>query len=48
MRAARYHGKGDLRVVDVEEPQPGPDQALIAVEWGGICGTDLHDYIIGR
>ena len=47
MRGAVYYGKGDVRIEDVEEPQPTPEQAVIEVEWAGICGTDLHEYILG-
>ena len=41
MRAAVVHGAGDLRVEDIPDPQPEPDEALVALEWGGICGSDL-------
>ena len=47
MKAARYYGKGDIRVDDVDEPKPGEGQLLVDVEWCGICGSDLHEYIIG-
>ena len=47
MKAARFHGRGDVRVEDVPEPHPGPGQVQIAVEWCGICGTDLHEYLDG-
>ena len=47
MKAARFHGRGDIRVDDVEEPHPGPGQVQVAVEWCGICGTDLHEYLDG-
>jgi (R,R)-butanediol dehydrogenase/meso-butanediol dehydrogenase/diacetyl reductase len=47
MKAARFHGRGDVRVEDVTEPHPGPGQVQIAVEWCGICGTDLHEYLDG-
>lgn len=36
------HGAGDLRVDDIPTPAPGPDEALIEVLYGGICGSDLH------
>ncbi|MEU7720007.1 L-idonate 5-dehydrogenase [Streptomyces tibetensis] len=36
------HGQGDLRVAELPVPQPGPGQALIAVRYGGVCGSDLH------
>jgi (R,R)-butanediol dehydrogenase / meso-butanediol dehydrogenase / diacetyl reductase len=47
MKAARFHGQGDVRVEDVTEPHPGPGQVQIAVEWCGICGTDLHEFLDG-
>jgi len=47
MRAARFHGRGDIRVDDVPEPHPGAGQVQIAVEWCGICGSDLHEYLEG-
>ena len=47
MKAARFHGRGDVRVEDVTEPHPGPGQVQIAVDWCGICGTDLHEYLDG-
>lgn len=42
MRAAVFHGVGDIRVEDVPQPQPGPGEALIRVTTTTICGTDLH------
>jgi threonine dehydrogenase-like Zn-dependent dehydrogenase len=47
MRAAQFFGKGDIRVVDVEVPEPKKDEALVSLEWSGICGSDLHEYIMG-
>jgi len=47
MKAAVYYDKGDLRVEDVPEPIAKPNQALISVEWSGICGSDLTEYIAG-
>lgn len=41
MKAVVVHGAGDLRVEERPEPQAGPGEVLIAVEWGGICGSDL-------
>lgn len=41
MRAAVYRGKDDLRVEDVEVPEPGPDEMLVRVEACGVCGTDI-------
>ncbi|MFJ3619269.1 L-idonate 5-dehydrogenase [Streptomyces iakyrus] len=36
------HGQGDLRVAELPVPRPGPGQALVAVRYGGVCGSDLH------
>jgi threonine dehydrogenase-like Zn-dependent dehydrogenase len=42
MRAAVFHGPGDIRVEDVPRPRPGPGEALIRVTLTTICGTDVH------
>ncbi|KOU57908.1 zinc-binding alcohol dehydrogenase [Streptomyces sp. MMG1533] len=36
------HAQGDLRVDELKAPAPGPGQALVAVRYGGVCGSDLH------
>ncbi|MFF7869463.1 L-idonate 5-dehydrogenase [Streptomyces qaidamensis] len=36
------HGQGDLRVTELPVPEAGPGQALVAVRYGGVCGSDLH------
>ena len=33
-----------MRVEDVPRPDPGPDQVLVRISHGGICGTDLKIY----
>jgi len=47
MKAARFHGPGDIRIDDIPEPSVGPGQVKVDVEWCGICGTDLHEYLEG-
>lgn len=42
MRAIRLHAVHDLRLSDVDIPQPGPGEVQIKVEAAGICGTDRH------
>ncbi len=44
MKAAVFHGPGDVRIADLPEPTPGPGEVLLAVEGCGVCGTDLHIY----
>ncbi|MDX3526098.1 L-idonate 5-dehydrogenase [Streptomyces sp. ID05-39B] len=36
------HGQDDLRVEELASPVPGPGQVLVAVRYGGVCGSDLH------
>lgn len=47
MRAAQYYGRKDVRVEDIAVPEPGPGESLVEVEWCGICGSDLHEYVAG-
>lgn len=41
MRAIVVHGAGDLRIEDVPTPVAGPDEVLVEMEYGGICGSDI-------
>lgn len=41
MRAAVARD-GVLRIDEVDDPRPGPGEALVAVRACGICGSDLH------
>ncbi|KAF1981815.1 GroES-like protein [Aulographum hederae CBS 113979] len=47
MRAARYYGKEDIRIEQIEEPKCGKGQIKIKPAFVGICGTDLHEYLGG-
>jgi threonine dehydrogenase-like Zn-dependent dehydrogenase len=47
MKAAQFFGRGDLRVVDVPKPESKENEAIVNIEWCGICGSDLHEYIAG-
>src|SRR6202142_2064317 len=47
MRAAVYHGRRDLRLEAVPEPQPGPGDVKLRVKYNGICGSDLHEIYDG-
>jgi (R,R)-butanediol dehydrogenase / meso-butanediol dehydrogenase / diacetyl reductase len=44
MRAAVYHGQGDLRVEDVPKPDAGPGELLLEVHSVGVCGTDAAEW----
>ncbi|MGW7290896.1 L-idonate 5-dehydrogenase [Streptomyces xiamenensis] len=42
MKAVVVHGAGDVRVDELPTPAPpGPGEVLLALEWGGVCGSDL-------
>ncbi|KAF2806416.1 GroES-like protein [Mytilinidion resinicola] len=47
MRAARYYGKEDIRIEQIDEAPCGEGQVRIAPAFVGICGTDLHEYLGG-
>jgi L-iditol 2-dehydrogenase len=44
VRAALQRGRRAIEVVDLPEPHPTGDEALVAVRAAGICGSDLHPY----
>lgn len=41
MRQVRVHGPGDVRVDEIEAPDPGPRDAVVRVAACGVCGSDL-------
>ncbi|KXO98807.1 zinc-binding dehydrogenase [Tsukamurella pseudospumae] len=41
------HAAGDLRVQALPEPEPTADEAVIAIAYGGVCGSDLHYWLHG-
>jgi L-iditol 2-dehydrogenase len=44
MRAARLHGKEDLRVEEMPVPEPGAGEVLLRVKAAAVCGTDIRMY----
>jgi (R,R)-butanediol dehydrogenase/meso-butanediol dehydrogenase/diacetyl reductase len=47
MQAAVLRGRGCLEVSSVPVPTLGPGDVLVAVDWCGVCGTDLHMVLEG-
>src|SRR5829696_7473434 len=41
MQQVRIHGPGDVRVDEVDEPDPGARDVVVRVAACGICGSDL-------
>ena len=44
MKAAIYHGPGDIRIEEIDHPTPGDVGVVVRVRSAGICGTDVHAY----
>lgn len=44
MKALVLHSPKDLRIEDHAPGEPGPGEVLVAMEAGGVCGSDLHYY----
>lgn len=47
MRAVRWHGRRDVRLDGVPEPRPTARDLVVEVEYCGVCGTDLEEYLEG-
>ena len=47
MRALRWHGPRDLRLVELVEPGLRRGEVRVDVACCGICGSDLHEYVDG-
>ncbi len=46
MKAAVLYKPGDVKLVEVKDPQPGPGEVLIRIVACGVCGTD-HSLFTG-
>jgi (R,R)-butanediol dehydrogenase / meso-butanediol dehydrogenase / diacetyl reductase len=47
MKAAVYHGAGDIRIEDVPDPTPAAGELLLEIHAVGICGTDVGEFLHG-
>ena len=47
MRAARFHGREDVRLEEVPEPEARPGEVKLRVLYAGICDTDVHEVYEG-
>jgi (R,R)-butanediol dehydrogenase/meso-butanediol dehydrogenase/diacetyl reductase len=47
MRAAVFHGAGDIRIEERDDPVPERGEVVVRVLACGICGTDVHEYKAG-
>jgi L-iditol 2-dehydrogenase len=44
MKAAVYYNNKDIRVVEMEKPTIGPDEALVKIFASGVCGSDVLEW----
>ena len=44
MKVAIMTGVGKMEITTRNIPKPKPDEALVRVEYVGICGSDIHYY----
>ncbi len=48
MKTAYIYGAQDVRVEQSTDAEPGPGEVLLDVTAVGICGSDLHTYLLGN
>jgi threonine dehydrogenase-like Zn-dependent dehydrogenase len=44
MKAISFAAPQQIEVVDIPEPQVGPEEVMVEVRYVGLCGTDLNTY----
>jgi threonine dehydrogenase-like Zn-dependent dehydrogenase len=44
MRGVSFGGNRSIAMIEVDDPTPGPGEAVIAMKASGMCGSDLHYY----
>ncbi|MCH1624187.1 2,3-butanediol dehydrogenase [Fredinandcohnia quinoae] len=47
MKVVKFYNKKDVRLEDVDVKAVKSNDVKIEVEWCGICGSDLHEYVAG-
>lgn len=46
MRGAMYNGVKNVTLEQFEKPKAGPNDVVVEVKRAGICGTDIHAYLL--
>ncbi len=44
MKSLQFDGNSIVRMVDVPEPEPGPDEVIVATVFSAICGSEMKAY----
>ncbi|WP_337874345.1 2,3-butanediol dehydrogenase [Exiguobacterium sp.] len=47
MKAAKFYAAKDIRIDEISEKEISLHKVKVEVEWCGICGSDLHEYVAG-
>ena len=47
MKKTIYYNIRDIRVMDVDDVEPGKGEVKVKIKYCGICGSDLHEYLHG-
>jgi L-iditol 2-dehydrogenase len=47
MKAAFLYGINDLKIIDIKEPEPGPNDILVRIKACGVCPTDVAAWMEG-
>lgn len=47
MRAVELVEAHEMRLVELDQPEPGPGEVLLRVEACGVCGSDVSSYKLG-
>lgn len=47
MKAAKFYNAKDFKIEEVSAPTVKPGHVVVDVEWIGICGSDIHEYVAG-
>ena len=47
MRAPKIYGTKDIRVEETAIPPLEAGKVLVKVDYAGICGSDMHEYVAG-
>lgn len=48
MQVGLVTGRRQVELVEMPEPAPAPDKAVVQIDYCGICGTDVHAYLSGE
>lgn len=48
MKALKIHGAENMTVEELPVSQPGEGEVRVRMQYGGICGSDLHYYFQGK